>query len=199
MSRSCPWSDAKRWREATWTAIKTFMAAGSHEYFAAFLLQTRVVRKVPIRVLAAAVVEVDPMGVAKFVVPVPSALLAALRDGGEASVRAAGRETISPRFRGPRAARALEGKPLYMVAAGDADTIAAEYAAAWHDHGVLESERQELKERMRASMEHARLKLWGESESIWESQAFRSPVIGRGCMRTSGPPDRSSPCASSPL
>ena len=155
---------ANRWREAMWTAIKTFMVAGSHERFAAFLLQTRVVRKVPIRVLAAAVAEVDPMGVAEFAVPVPSALLAALRDGGEAAVRSAGRETISPRFRGPRAARPLEGKPLYVVAAGDADAIAAEYATAWHDHRVLESERAELKDRMRAWMEHARLRLWGEFE-----------------------------------
>jgi hypothetical protein len=143
---------------------KTFMVAGSHERFAAFLLQTRVVRKVPIRVLAAAVAEVDPMGVAEFAVPVPSALLAALRVGGEAAVREAGRETISPRFRGPRPARAPEGKPLYVVAAGDADAIAAEYATAWHDHRVLESERAELKDRMRAWMEHARLKLWGEFE-----------------------------------
>ena len=58
--------DASRWRTAMWDAIKTFMVAGSHERFAAFLLQTRVVRKVPIRVLAAAVAEVDPMGVAEF-------------------------------------------------------------------------------------------------------------------------------------
>ena len=52
-----------------WAAIKTFMMAGPHERFAAFLLQTRVVRKVPIRVLAAAVAEVDAMGVAEFAVP----------------------------------------------------------------------------------------------------------------------------------
>ncbi len=156
--------DASRWRTAMWDAIKAFMASGSHERFAAFLLQTRVVRRVPIRVLAAAVAEVDPIGVAEFAVAVPSALLAALRPGGEAAVREAGRETVSPRFRGPRAARALDGKPSYAVSADDPDAIAAEYAAAWHDHRVLESERQELKERMRAWMEHARLKLWGEFE-----------------------------------
>ena len=97
-------------------------------------------------------------------VPVPSALLASLRAGGEAAVRSAGRETISPRFRGPRAARCFDGKPRYAVSAGDPDAIAAEYAAAWHDHRVLESERQELKDRMRAWMEHARLKVWGEFE-----------------------------------
>jgi hypothetical protein len=148
------------------------MVAGSHERFAAFLLQTRVVRKVPIRVLAAAVAEVDPMGVAEFAVPVPSALLAALRVGGEAAVRSAGRETVSPRFRGPRPARALEGKPLYVVAAGDADAISAEYATAWHDHRVLESERAELKDRMRAWMEHARLKLWGGSRSVTARRAW---------------------------
>jgi ribonuclease D len=156
--------DASRWRTAMWDAIKAFMVAGSHERFAAFLLQTRVVRKVPIRVLAAGVAEVDPMGVAEFAVPVPSALLAALRPGGEATVREAGRETISSRFRGPRAARALDGKPSYAVNPGDSEAVAAEYAAAWHDHRVLESERQELKERMRAWMDHARLKLWGEFE-----------------------------------
>src|SRR5207245_5348121 len=108
-----------------------------------FLLQTRVVRKVPIRVLAAAVAEVDPMGVAEFAVAVPAALLDALRPGGEAAVREAGRETISSRFRGPRAARAANGKPTYALDSGDPDAIAAEYAAAWHDHRVLESERQE--------------------------------------------------------
>src|SRR5712691_3053580 len=92
--------DASRWRTAMWDAIKAFMVCGSHERFAAFLLQTRVVRKVPIRVLAAAVAKVDPMGVAEFAVAVPSALLAALRVGDEAAVRSAGRETITPRFRG---------------------------------------------------------------------------------------------------
>jgi hypothetical protein len=156
--------DASRWRTAMWDAIKTFMVAGSHERFAAFLLQTRVVRKVPIRVLAAAVAEVDPMGVAEFAVLVPSALVAALRDGGKAAVRSAGRETITPRFRGPRAARGPNDKPTYTVAPDDPDGVAAEYAAAWHDHRVLESGRQELKDRMRAWMEHARLKLWGEFE-----------------------------------
>jgi hypothetical protein len=147
-----------------WDAIKAFMVSGSHERFAAFLLQTRVVRKVPIRVLAAAVAEVDPMGVAEFAVVVPAALLSALRAGGEAAVREAGHETITPRFRGPRAARAANGKSSYALDPRDPDTIAAEYAAAWHDHRVLESERQELKERMRSWMEHARLKLWGEFE-----------------------------------
>jgi len=51
--------DASPWRTAMWDAIKAFMVSGSHERFAAFLLQTRVVRKVPIRVLAAAVAEVE--------------------------------------------------------------------------------------------------------------------------------------------
>ncbi len=36
------------------------------------------------------------------------------------------------------------------------------HGPAWHDHRVLESERQELKDRMPAWMEQARLKLWGE-------------------------------------
>jgi len=67
-------------------------------------------------------------------VPVPSALLSAFRVGGEAAVREAGRETISPRLRGPRAARAPDVKSFYVVAAGEADAIAAKYAAAWHDH-----------------------------------------------------------------
>jgi hypothetical protein len=101
--------DASRWRTAMWDAIKTFMVASSHERFAAFLLQKRVVRRVPIRVLAAAVAEVDPMGVTEIAVPVPAALLSALRVGGEAAVREAGQETISTRFRGPRAARAANG------------------------------------------------------------------------------------------
>jgi ribonuclease D len=73
--------DAGRWRTAMWDAIKAFMVSGSHEHFAAFLLQTRVVRKVPIRVLAAAVAEVDPMHVAESAVAVPGALLEALRPG----------------------------------------------------------------------------------------------------------------------
>jgi hypothetical protein len=119
---------------------------------------------VPIRVLAAAVAEVDPMHIAEFAVAVPAALLSALRPGGEAAVREAGRETITSRFRGPRTARAANGKPWYAIDPGDPDAIAAEYAAAWHDHRVLESERQELKERMRAWMELARLKLWGQFE-----------------------------------
>src|SRR5262249_12458685 len=54
--------------------------------------------------------------------------------------------------------------PSYAVDPADPDAVAAEYAAACHDHRVLESERQELKERMRAWMERARLRLWGEFE-----------------------------------
>ena len=104
------------------------------------------------------------MGVAEFAVPVPAALLSALRVGGEAAVREAGQETISMRFRGPRAARVADGKPMYALDPRDPDAVAAEYAAAWHEPRVLESERQELKERMRAWMECARLKVWGEFE-----------------------------------
>ena len=104
------------------------------------------------------------MGVAEFAVAAPAALLSALRPGGEAAVREAGRETITSRFRGPRAARAANGKPSYALDPGAPDAIAAEYAAAWHDHRVLESERQELKERIRAWMKHTRFTLWGEFE-----------------------------------
>jgi hypothetical protein len=39
--------------------------------------------------------------------------------------------------------------------------VASEFAAADHQHRVLESERQELRERMRAWMEQARAAEWG--------------------------------------
>jgi hypothetical protein len=70
-----PLRDAKHWRAAMWAAVKTFMVAGERERFSDFLLQTRVIRTVPIRALATAVTDVDPMGIAEFAVSVPGALL----------------------------------------------------------------------------------------------------------------------------
>lgn len=90
--------DAHNYREAIWTAVKTFMVTGTRERFSDFLLQTRVIRTIPIRGLAAAVAEVDPMGLAEFAAAVPNALIEALRPGGEVAVREAGQETVTTRF-----------------------------------------------------------------------------------------------------
>jgi ribonuclease D len=155
-----PLRDAKNRRTAVWAAIKTFMVTGTRERFSDFLLQTRVIRTVPLRALAAAVAEVDPMGLAEFGVAVPQALLEMLREGGEGAVRQAGHETVTTRFRGPRAERAPQ-KPAYEVDGAHPDRVAVEFAAADHEHRALESERQELKERMQSWMEHARVAEWG--------------------------------------
>jgi ribonuclease D len=155
-----PLRDAKHWRTALWTAIKAFMVTGARERFSDFILQTRVIRTIPIRALAAAVAEVDPMGTAEFGVAVPAALREALRPGGEAAVHEAGCETVTTRFRGPRAER-MPSKPVYDVDADDPDLVAGDFAAADHHHRMLESERQELKERMQSWMEQARVLEWG--------------------------------------
>lgn len=155
-----PLRDAKNWRTTMWAAIKVFMVAGPHERFSDFLLQSRVIRTVPIAALADAVAAVDPMGTAEFAVPVPAALLEDLQPGGEAALRAAGRASVITRFRGPRAERA-RAKPVFEVDPDDPDGLAALFLEADHDHRVLDSERQELKDRMRAWMEQAGVAEWG--------------------------------------
>jgi ribonuclease D len=170
-----PLRDAKNWRTAMWAAIKTFMVSGTRESFSDFLLQTRVIRTVPIRALAAAVSEVDPMGMAEFTVPVPRALLEVLRPGGEVAVRETGHETVTTRFRGPRAERA-KTKPTYLVDPADPVRVGTHFAAADHQHRTLDSERQELKDRMRAWMQHARTP---------SGAASCSTTAPRGSTRTS--------------
>jgi hypothetical protein len=167
--------DAKQWRTAIWDAVKAFMMAGEREWFSAFFLQMRVIRTIPIRALAAAVAGVDPMRVAEFAVPVPAALLESLRPGGEAVLREAGVETVTPRFRGPRAPRAAE-KLAYDLDPEAPDRIAAEFAAADHEHRKLESERQELKDRMRAWMECAKVNERGGFEISDGSPRLRTDV-----------------------
>jgi hypothetical protein len=81
--------------------------------------------------------------------PVPGALLELLRPGGDAALREAGQETVTTRFRGPRAPRE-RNKPTYDLDPEAPDRVATEFAAADHEHRKLESERQELKDRMRA-------------------------------------------------
>ena len=155
-----PLRDASHWRDAIWSAVKTFMVATPRERFSDFLLQTRVVRKVPVRALADAVQAVDPMGVAEFAVMVPGTLLELMRPGGDAALRAAGEESVTTRFRGPRAERA-RSKPVYAFEPDAPDLVAADIAAADHARRLLDSERQELKDRMRAWMEQARVAEWG--------------------------------------
>jgi hypothetical protein len=155
-----PLRDAKNWRTAMWAAIKTFMVAGPHERFSDFLLQTRVIRSVPIAALADTVALVDPMGTAEFAVPVPAALVDQLRPGGETALREAGRAAVSARFRGPCAERART-KPAYDLDPANPERVASEFARADHEHRLLESERQELKDRMRRWMELSRLGEWG--------------------------------------
>ena len=155
--------DAKAWRTAIWDVVKAFMVAGQRERFSDFVVQMHVIRTVPIRTLAAAVAEVDPMHAAEFAVAVPAAVLEALRAGGDAAVRAAGQETVSTRFRGPRPPRRHD-KPAYDFHPEAPDRVALEFKQADHEHRTLESERQELKERMRAWMAQARVTRWGEFE-----------------------------------
>ncbi len=167
--------DAKQWRTAIWDAVKAFMVAGQREGFSDFLLQMRVIRTVPIRALAAAVEEVDPMRVAEFAVSVASVLLELLRPGGETALREAGQETVTTRFRGPRAPRERT-KPIYQLDREAPDRVATEFAAADHEHQKLESERQELKDRMCAWMEHAKASTWGEFEISDSSPRLRTDV-----------------------
>jgi hypothetical protein len=155
-----PLRDASHWREAIWSAVKAFMVGGPHERFSDFLLQTRVVRRVPLRALADAVQTVDPMGAAEFAVMVPGTLLELMRAGGDAALRACGEESVTIRFRGPRPERA-KSKPVYAFEPDASDRVAVDIAAADHARRLLESERQELKDRMRAWMEQARLAEWG--------------------------------------
>jgi ribonuclease D len=152
--------DAKQWRAAIWDVVKAL----------AFLIRT-----VPIRALAAAVAEVDPMRVAEFAVSVPSALLELLRPDGEAALREAGQKTVTSRFRGPRAPRE-RNKPTYDLDPEAPDRVATEFAAADHEHQKLESERQELKDRMRAWMECAKVNEWGEFEISDSSPRLRADV-----------------------
>jgi len=167
--------DAKHWRTAIWDSIKAFMVAGERERFSDFLLQMRVIRTVPIPALAAAVAEVDPMQVAEFAVPVPAALLESLRPGGDVALREAGQETIVTRFLTPRAPRA-PGKPIYDLDPEAPERVASEFAAADDEHRKVESERQELKDRMRAWMEHAKVNEWGGFEISDSSPRLRADV-----------------------
>ena len=155
--------DATHWRAAIWAVVKAFMVAGERERFSDFFLQMRVIRTIPIRALAAAVAEVDPMHVAEFAVSVPAALLELLRPGGQTVLREAGQVTVTARFRGPRAPRE-RNKPIYVLDPDAPDRVATEFATADHEHRKLESERQELKDRMRAWMECAKVNEWGEFE-----------------------------------
>jgi hypothetical protein len=155
--------DAKQGRTAIWDAVKGFMVGESRERFSDFVLQTRIIRTVPIPALAAVVAEADPMHAADFAVPVPSGILERLRPGGEAALREAGSETVTTRFRGPRAPRVKE-KPQYDLRPEQPERVGAEFARADHEHRKLDSERQELKARMRAWMAHARVTRWGDFE-----------------------------------
>jgi hypothetical protein len=167
--------DAKQWRTAIWDVVKAFMVVGERERWSDFFLQMRVIRTIPIRALAAAVGEVDPMHVAEFAVSVPSALLELLRPGGEAALREVGQETVTSRFRGPRAPRE-RNKPAYDLDPEAPDRVATDFAAADHEHRKLESERLELKDRMRAWMECAKVNEWGEFEISDSSPRLRTDV-----------------------
>jgi len=76
-------------------------------------------------------------------------------------LREAGQETVTARFRRPRAPRE-RNKPVYILDPDAPDRVATEFATADHEHRKLESERQELKDRMRAWMECAKVNEWGE-------------------------------------
>jgi hypothetical protein len=139
------------------------MMQAGRERFAHFLLQDRVIRTIPIRDLANAVSEVDPMGIVDFSVQVPNALSDWLRTGGKAALRETGVETIPTRFIGPRAPRATS-KRSYVVDGGNPVRVAADYSEALHHHQMMEAERDELKGRMRAWMTHAGVSRWGPFE-----------------------------------
>jgi ribonuclease D len=150
-------------------AVKEFMIQENVHRFARFALDARTTHSTDLGTLVDFALVKDPGGYFDLTVRLTSELRSQFGPVVEARLRSAAEIRISQSFRSPRAPRSCEASPRpYDLDPQDPARLTDHYETADHDVMVFESERGELRDRM---------KRWMRAQGLdqWEGFRFSSP------------------------
>ena len=155
--------ERKARREDIRDAVRDHLLAGTSETLGGFRLHRRLVPVATIAELVRVASELDPGHTLDFVTAVPKPLTAGLDARDRGAVRVLCTVKAFRAFRGPRVPGS-EARAIYPVPGRPEDEVDREYADIDDGRRRLDSEREELR---------ARLKAWMEMTSLDEWQGFK--------------------------
>jgi ribonuclease D len=155
--------ERKARREDIREAVTQMMLAGPRDVFGGFRLHRRLVPAATLRELVRVADELDPGHTLEFSTAVLKPLRESLDERDREAVRAICSAKSSRAFRGPRVPG---GEPRFVFALDglDADAVDLRYGEIDEDRRRLVSEREELRDRMKA---------WMEMKALAEYDGFR--------------------------
>jgi hypothetical protein len=126
-----------------------------------FFLQTRTTQSTDLSKLVEFAVSADPNGHFDLRIPLAPALFGP-ETQVKVKVKAVAEISATQSFRGPRAPRSTEPPPVYGFDPKQVDRLTQDFEKADHDVLVHESERNDLRDRMRLWLNEKDLQTWGE-------------------------------------
>ena len=152
-------------------AVRDHLLAESHDGLGGFRLHLRATARTTIGELVRVAAELDPGHTLIFDTPVSRVVSMALDPRHREALRAACSIRTFQSFRGPLVP-GREPRMIYCVAATDGERIDREYAEIDDERRRLGSERDELRCRLKAWLEHSKLRDWegfrfSEPEERW--------------------------------
>ena len=160
-------TDARR--KAVRTAVQEFLVATQRVRLGGFVLHERIARKTTLADLIALALQQDPGRHFDLSFSVSQKLRAAMGEDACARVQPLCRVTAGRPFRGPKLARfERPSAPVFDLHPDDPAALDREYAEIDHCRRLLQSEREELRDRMKCWL------LWKELDS-WGDFSFAPP------------------------
>ena len=152
-------------------AVRDHLLAESREALGGFRLHLRATARTTIGELVRVAAELDPGHTLAFDMQVPRVMSTALDPRGRDALRAACSIRTVQAFYGPRVP-GREPMMIYLVAGTDGERIDREYAEIDDERRRLDSERDELRCRLKAWLEFSKRSEWegfriAESEERW--------------------------------
>jgi hypothetical protein len=158
-----PLACAEAERKAVRAAVQAFMQQTGRARFGGFTVHPRIARKTTLSELVALALREDPGRHYELALLVSRKLRDFIGLRATAVLRPHCTITSTRSFRGPRLARALRPAPMaYAVREDDPARVDGDCAAIDHRRRLLRSERDELRERMKAWLAWKELDGWGE-------------------------------------
>lgn len=158
-----PLACAEAERKAVRTAVQSLMETTGRVRFGGFTLHPRIARRTTLAELAALALREDPGRHFDLSLPVSQKLREFMGAAASAALQPRCTITSTRSFRGPRLERALRPAPVtYGVREDDPARVDCDFAAIDHRRRLITSEREELRERMKAWLAWNELDGWGE-------------------------------------
>jgi hypothetical protein len=157
-----PLRDARSRRAAIRDSVKELMLGRHLARFSRFILQTRTTHSTSLAELVRFAVSRDPGQYFDLAIALSARIRSLLGSCAETTIRSVADIGVSQAFRGPRGPRDYVESPPYIFNELEVERVTHDYEAIEHEVLLLESERAELRERMKGWMMLRGLAAWGD-------------------------------------